>query len=151
MVTEVHIHGWKTKLRSVAEDFQNSHYAGWWLFSTLGVTETQENDSKISRPSSRDFNSLFFLYFNETKLKPETKKAIISRDYVYTFEENKTSISTNGSPYAQKHFRTRPVRPECHSPRVPSPTGLEHTGSCSPLFYVCTIGILWPIIGHVWC
>ena len=93
----------------------------------------------------------FFLYFNETKLKPETKKAIISRDYVYTFEENKTSISTNGSPYAQKHFRTRPVRPECHWPRVPSPTGLEHTGSCSPLFYVCTIGILWPIIGHVWC
>ena len=38
----------------------------------------------------------------------------------------------NGSPFAQKMFASEPVRPECRSPRVRSPTGLEGTGSVRP-------------------
>ena len=47
--------------------------------------------------------------------------------------------------------RPKKFCPQTHSPRMPFACR-----SCSyrvrlPLLHVCTIGILWPIIGHVWC
>ena len=41
-------------------------------------------------------------------------------------------FSLNVSPFTQKFFAPEPIRPECRSPRVRSPTSLEHTGSVRP-------------------